>query len=146
MKERFSPIVEKREKEEDKVRFEDLHEKDVLIVDTGDDPDNIERREITITGALRTKDGEIKYLNVEFINKSGDVIVAQTPGSFEKHKEKDNVSKGEISKAENHCLYFENLNYRDKTENGKKVRYSTSERTMPIRRILLRPFPSEKKQ
>ena len=127
----------------DEVIFENLEKGDRLIVETSDYPEEQRKKDdILIAGKRETKEGELKHLIVEFEDKDkGETLIAEMPGGFVKFKPEDNITKGIIRNAENNCLYFENVNYKDKydeTKSGKRrVRSSKSIRSMPIRKIVL---------
>ncbi len=140
--EKFELELQREQSEQEEVKLEDLKEGDILIVDTGDDPkERLEQYEITVVKILRTKEGKLKGLVVKF-KEGGEVIIAKMFGDFVKGEEKDNLIKGVIANAKNHCLYFENLNYQDRfkeTKSGKRrVRFARAIRTMPIRKIVLK--------
>ncbi len=145
------PKVEKEQTQEgievDEIKFEDLDEGDRLVVDTSDHPEEyIRQYDIKVMDKKRTKDGEIEYLIVEFedpneVPDKEKTLIAKMPGGFVKFLKENNITKGVIRTEGNNCLYFEDVNFRDvyqKTRSGKRrVRFSKSIRTTPIRKIVV---------
>lgn len=137
--------------EVEEVKFEDLDIGDKLIIYTSDNPEKElgTTYEIEADKIAKTREGKIKYLDVSFKyftkgykdSKEREEFVAKMPGGFVKFKPKDNITPGVIRKEENNCLYFENVNFKNRfedTKSGKRrMRSCSSERTTPIRKILL---------
>jgi len=110
--------------EVNEIDFENLKKGDRLIVETSDYPEEPRSKEsILIASKKKTKDGDIKHLIVEFEEDANETLIAEMPGGFVKIKPEDNITKGIIRNTENNCLYFENVNYKDKydkTKSGKR--------------------------
>ena len=144
------PEDEKLETQEvNEIKFEDLERGDGLTIFTSDDPEKIgEIYKIEVDKIAKTREGKIKHLDVSFNStkgykdsKEGEEFVAKMPGGFVKFRSKDNITPGVIRNEENNCLYFENVNFKNRfedTKSGKRrIKSSSSIRTTPIRKILL---------
>jgi len=109
---------------------------DKIIVDTGDDPEQLSRYEITIVSKPKKSDNpfKIEYSHYWLGNPAKvDNVTAKFPGGFRKSAPQHGwagVSQHFIRVGDKDCLYFETPK---DAVTGDKIGKST--RTMPIRRI-----------